>query len=699
MPIDLFTVLRNDVIQEDLKPLIFSPKITDLGGIVNKDSIFLDITQLEKTILTEEEEEAGVKRFTSFPSIIEFGNSDENTLFSNAVNNITQLTGLSLEQLGDIKDVNLNFSFVIDDMVDPNLVFLNETEINFDHLFLSFFGTYRNNINSGSYELSGVMPNFLKGIETRLTIVRSIFPSATISITPIYNPTYSIQSGEYDDFYSDGLRNYFTYIDRLGPYGDESDPLFVQANDRDVALANSIFDVVQDGNVRLLSPIDSDIPPVPDPGEEQQPAPQLSIVRDQIESAYRLFGTQYDATVPTPAGGAPGGSTNVGPLTKKLGFGLNHSVTFEDLDNPPNNENYISEDFFEDLVDTIQEVNDDPLFFIVSNKFYLRTNTIGVQAFLSEAQIISFPSDDIPTQINQTDEYVANGQLFNLDLFNTSGCDLPPLPFSDDDLQAIRDVISGEVFRSPVESAVNGVLSGTGQILSDLANAVDIPLTDDLGNPLSTFVDSQGTLRINTAVGFLTDRISLITARSQEFQDHAYRLSGVSNYKEGFNPGGGVGDLPGLVGIQSIAQSYNNIKNAIDSGNIGQALVDHYSPFFGSILGPGQALYDSVDSLINGNIRAFLSEFPLNDGRLDLSKASQDQLGQLINLGNSTLDFTSSIRNLIDSDNATYFAALDYISKSSLGFSVLTMAEDPCFSQKLLGQIAKPDLKGLLNIT
>ena len=197
----------------------------------------------------------------------------------------------------------------------------------------------------------------------------------------------------------------------------------------------------------------------------------------------------------------------------------------------------------------------------------------------------------------------------------------------------------------------------------------------------------------------MTERINLITERSQEFQDHAYRLSGVSNYKEGFSPGGGVGDLPGLVGIQSIAQNYNNIKNAIDSGNIGQALVDHYSPFFSSILGPGQALYDSIGSLVNGNIRGFLSEFPLKDGRLDLSRASQEQLGRVISLGNATLDFVSSIRNLIDSDNATYFAALDYISKSSLGFSVLTMAEDPCFSQKLLGQIAKPDLKGLLNIT
>ena len=688
MTIDLFTVLRNDLISEELKPLIFSPKIEDLGGAVNKDAIFLDVTQLEKVFLTEEEENAGVEPFSKFSSIIEFGNSDETTMFTNAAFNLPLLTGKTFGELQDIKDVNLNFSFVIDDMVDPNLRFLNGTEINFDHLFLSFFGTYRDGIPSGSYELSGVMPNFLNGIKKRLNVIRNIFTSANISITPIYNPTYL--SSDYDSFYSDGLRNYFTYIDRLGPYGDVSSPFFVEPNDRDVGLARNIFDPVTEGNVRLLSPIDSDIPPVPAPGEEEQPPPQLSIVRDQMERAYDLFLKQFSADVPS------GGSTTVGNLVGKIGIAFNHSVTFEDLDNPPNNEGYISQDFFNNLVDSIIEFNRS---LISANKVYLRTNTLGVNSFLPEGAIISLLDDDIPTQITQTDEYIATGQLFNLDLFNTSGCDLPPLPLSDDELQAIKDVISGEVFRSPVEEAVNNVLSGTGQILSDLSNAIDTPLTDELGNPLSTFVDSQGTVRINTAVGFLTERINLITARSQEFQDHAYRLSGVSNYKEGFNPGGGVGDLPGLVGIQSIAQNYNNIKNALDSGNIGQALVDHYSPFFSSILGPGQALYDSIDSLVNGNIRAFLSEFPLNDGRLDLRTSSQEQLGRLINLGNSTLDFASSIRNLIDSDNATYFAALDYISKSSLGFSILTMAEDPCFSQKLLGQIAKPDLKGLLNIT
>ena len=99
-----------------------------------------------------------------------------------------------------------------------------------------------------------------------MNVIRNIFTSANISITPIYNPTYL--SSDYDSFYSDGLRNYFTYIDRLGPYGDVSSPLYVEPNDRDVGLARNIFDSVTEGNVRLLSPIDSDIPQSPPPGEE-----------------------------------------------------------------------------------------------------------------------------------------------------------------------------------------------------------------------------------------------------------------------------------------------------------------------------------------------------------------------------------------------------------------------------------------------
>ena len=120
------------ILLKELKPRIFSPKIEDLGGAVNKDAIFLDVTQLEKVFLTRET--AGVEPFSRFSSIIEFGNSDETTMFTNAAFNLPILWEKLLGKF-KISDVNLNFSFVIDDMVDPNLRFLNGTEIN---LIISF---------------------------------------------------------------------------------------------------------------------------------------------------------------------------------------------------------------------------------------------------------------------------------------------------------------------------------------------------------------------------------------------------------------------------------------------------------------------------------------------------------------------------------------------------------------------------------
>ena len=676
MPTNLFTVLTNGLIDPDEKGSIVCPKITDAGGELNKDSLYLDISLLE-----EDPSE-------SISDIIAFGNSDTETLAQNGINNIINTLGVDLDDLRDIRDVSIDFTIKIDNLVDPNLVFLNETSISFDHLFLSFFGSYRDSTPISTYEISSVTPNFLDGLTKRLSALRIIFPAANLTVLPIYNPT---RVDNYDAFYDTGLRNYFTYAERLGPYGNEFDPLFVDPENRYPDIAKRVLDNLIGGTIALVSPLGSDIPPREPP---ESPPPQNEIVKAQLESGITFLNRSYSADVPT------GGSTNVGPIAEKIDFSYNHTVTFNDLDIPPSGENYITNSFFNQLIDDINELNDSPSFSNKIDRLYLRAARSQTSVFFPISEILSFPTTvEETTQINQTDAYIAQGQLFNLDLFNTSGCDLPPLPLSSEQLQAIQDVITGEAFRSPVEDVVNSALSGGGKILESLANAVDIELSDTSGNPLSTYIDGQGVVRVYTATQFLNERVSQLTTISNEFQDHAYRLSGASNYKDGFEPGGGIGDLPGLVGLQSLAQSYNNVKNAIDSGNIGQAVVDHYSPFFGSILGPGQALYDSIDSLLNGNIRAFLSEFPLTDDRLDLSDASVSQLEQIISLGNSTLDLVSSVRNLIDSDNATYFAALDYLSKSSLGFSVLSMLEDPCFSQKLLSQIAKPDLKGLLNIT
>jgi hypothetical protein len=286
------------------------------------------------------------------------------------------------------------------------------------------------------------------------------------------------------------------------------------------------------------------------------------------------------------------------------------------------------------------------------------------------------------------------GPLINLELFNISGCDLPPLPLPQDQLEIIESIINGEAFRSPVEGVVNEVLGTVGEVGDAIFEAIDSGSSIELG----TYTDENGETQVHSPTTLLNQVVVNVTAISEEFQDHAYRLSGASNYRDGFEAGGSIGDLPGLVGLQAIAQNYNNVKNSIDRGTLGEDLVDHYSPFFQSILGPGDELYDSLNALFKGEYRNFINQFPIEDGRINFSEATQAQLQELRLLADNAFQLQISIRNLIDSDNINYFAAVDYLSKSTLGFSVLTMLEDPCFSQKLLSQVVKPDLKGLFNI-
>ena len=303
--------------------------------------------------------------------------------------------------------------------------------------------------------------------------------------------------------------------------------------------------------------------------------------------------------------------------------------------------------------------------------------------FYPQNGVISDSSIPSGAGTNPTGGYNGGG-LFNLELFNTTGCELPPLPLPADVLELLEAIATGELFRNPLEGLVNAALGAIGDVVDSVVDA--IPSPELPGRPGEDVLSSLQSV---------TDSAQQIT---NEFNDHCARLSGVSNYREGFEPGGGVGDLPGLAGLQAIAQQYNQIKNVFENDALEQALIDQYSPFFSSILGPGDQLYESFNSLIDGDLKNFLLQFPVTDGRLDLSQATVEQLTQFIQLADSIDNLVRDIQFLIDSDNATYFAAADYLAKKALGFSVLTMMEDPCFSQKLLGQIAKPDLKGLLNL-
>jgi len=249
--------------------------------------------------------------------------------------------------------------------------------------------------------------------------------------------------------------------------------------------------------------------------------------------------------------------------------------------------------------------------------------------------------------------------LIDLDLFDPGGCETPPLPFNPEQIEVIKKVVSGEAFENPVSGAVNGALNGLSNALNKLQN-LDEPARSDA---------------VLLASALQSTRDVVV-----EFSDHSDRLSGVLDSD---------GEVPGLAGLNSLAKSFNNVKNALE-GNPAEAVIDHYSAMFSGILGPGSSAFNTVNALIDGDLQQVIGELEaLEPG---------DQFPDLSSIVNSVTDLQEGITSIIDNDNNLALAAVDFLAKVSLGTSVLQMADDPCFGQKLLQQIGSPDIKGLLNL-
>jgi len=637
----------------------------------------------------------------------------------------------------DYEDVNINLRYDTSETGGPGVIFGNLFSIIFGKLFLDDIDLqgieddgYGEDTDFGGkfdpqnpYKVNKRLARvFIEGYVRRYRLLRERFPNADLGCYSL-NSTWDVlnydNSGAYECVRR-GLSNFLLYINRAGPYGDPNNINFVYADDPGPELGLELLSYMDTASVRLV--LGSSIAQIPFPldnfGDQTQGVNRgvgtlepfyedwtieeaTLVMWEQVSTAVGWANTAVNYVNTDPVNGEIL-SRGTYKLSDYLNVAVHLPYRFANAGYGDEGRNPVPPQLF-DLTLELLELANQNRESKLENIFYWAGAFRGTNifAFTPQGEVFTIPltqvdDDDFP--FDPANPYTPTGKLFDLDLFNVSGCDLPIIPLPPEQIQAITNVINGEAFRSPVESAVNTLLSGVGDLTSAFADAIDVSLVTPDGSPLATFVDANGNLQVHTAASYMSERFARATEISNEFQDHAYRLSGMSSSLEGFGEGGSIGDLPGLSGIQAIATSYNNIRNAIDGGNIGEALVDHYSPFFSSILGPGDALYESFNSLVNGDIRNFISTFPIKDGRLDLSEATQDQLNDLISLGNNILDFEESIRNLIDSDNNLYFAALDYVAKSTLGFSVLTMLEDPCFSQKLLGQIVKPDLKGLLNI-
>jgi hypothetical protein len=254
--------------------------------------------------------------------------------------------------------------------------------------------------------------------------------------------------------------------------------------------------------------------------------------------------------------------------------------------------------------------------------------------------------------------------LIDLDLFDPGGCETPPLPFNPEQIEVIKKVVNGEAFENPISGAVNGALNGLNDAFSKLEGIRDGLVRPDQREAVSDLADA------------LENASSIVT----DFSNHSDRLSGVLDSD---------GEVPGLAGLNSLAKSFNNVKNALD-GNPAEAVIDHYSAMFSGILGPGSSAFNAVNALIDGDLQQVIGELEaLEPG---------DQFPDLSSIVNSVTDLQNDITNIINADNDFALAAVDYLAKVSLGTSVLQMAEDPCFGQKLLQQIGSPDIKGLLNL-
>jgi hypothetical protein len=248
--------------------------------------------------------------------------------------------------------------------------------------------------------------------------------------------------------------------------------------------------------------------------------------------------------------------------------------------------------------------------------------------------------------------------LFDPELVKTDGCPTPNLGLSPQQAEFLQSVIRGDVFFNPVDEALNGALN---EINGFLDAAINVP-------------------QLSGVVSSLSNVVNVL----QDFQDHGRRLSGLIA-----NPQ----NAPGLAGINSIAKTYNNIKNALENGNIGDALVDHYSPFFQSILGPGNLAVGFFKDLIEGDFRGAFYALA--------AQAATDPTGgaasALLNLTESLSQAINLIDIIRQADELAVAAALEYIGKYTLGFSALEMLEDPCFSQKILQNITNPGSFDILN--
>ena len=284
---------------------------------------------------------------------------------------------------------------------------------------------------------------------------------------------------------------------------------------------------------------------------------------------------------------------------------------------------------------------------------------------------------------------------FTRDLFPTDGCQVGVMKLSDSQKTLINKVVSGEAFINPVQGAItdaqnslsgalnfsiNTLLGTTTEIVTDPDTGITSEQTVDVFgniNPL-TYTGPGGYGRDDELQQALADAQNAING----MQVHTDRLSGVSMFDDSgsnFGVGGSSGEFGGIASLAGIASAYNNGKELLSDP--GQALEDHFSPIFNSVLGPGNDSMGTLQTLMEGDVLEFIQEFPLG--------------GNIGEITNQISSVAAGVQNLMDGDLNAYVGAVDYLAKQALGISVLDFYTDPCFLTKLMGSIGAPDVNAL----
>ena len=241
--------------------------------------------------------------------------------------------------------------------------------------------------------------------------------------------------------------------------------------------------------------------------------------------------------------------------------------------------------------------------------------------------------------------------------FSTNGCTIGAAVLSDAQKNITNQATKGVAFVNPITKNIDGVSSS----ISGVSAAVGSTTTPAI---FAGITGALATLRTNIN--------SLIA--------HTERLSGVSMDASG--PSG----EPGIIGLIGTAKSYNSICESLTGGT-----EDNFSKLFGSVVGPGKYVLDTGKSELNSSVLNFVN---YNSSRESADSAFNTERNGHITSINSV---ATNVASLITDDNLAYLTANQTIRNYSIGNILFDSVNDPCFTGKLLDEIASPSTKDMLN--